>query len=95
MSLEMELAITAFSGAAALTSLCVLLAMLGTINPYHRPEVPSLGALAVIFVATYVVATTHDVEFGLDALRLTLVAGATAISRILRLAFLFQSVFLI
>ena len=44
MSLEMELAITAFSGAAALTSLCVLLAMLGTINPYHRPEVPSLSS---------------------------------------------------
>ncbi|MEE3318649.1 MAG: hypothetical protein VX182_02840 [Candidatus Thermoplasmatota archaeon] len=52
MNLEIELAIVAFSGAAALTSLCVLFTMLGTINPYHRPEVPSLGALAVIFVAT-------------------------------------------
>jgi len=94
MSLEMELAITAFSGAAALTSLCVLLAMLGTINPYHRPEVPSLGALAVIFIATYVVATTHDIEFGLDALRLTLVEGALAIIRILPLAFVFLTVML-
>ena len=34
MNLEIELAIVAFSGAAALTSLCVLFTMLGTINPY-------------------------------------------------------------
>ena len=94
MSLEIDMAITAFSGAAALTSLSVLFVMLGTINPYHRPEVPSLGALAVIFVATYVIAETHDVEFGLDALRLTLVEGALAIIRILPLAFVFLTVML-
>lgn len=94
MNLEIELAIVAFSGAAALTSLCVLFTMLGTINPYHRPEVPSLGAFAVIFVATYVIAEIHDVEFGLDALRLTLVEGAMAIIRILPLAFVLLTVML-
>ena len=95
MSLWLALAITASSGAAALTSLCLLLGMLGTINPYHRPSLPSLGALSVIFVATYVVATTHDIEFGPDALRLTLVEGALAIIRILPLAFVFLTVMLL
>ena len=95
MSLELELAITAFFGAAALTSLCVLFAMIGTINPYHRPEVPSLGALAVIFVATYVVSETHDIEFGLDALRFTLIEGALAIIRILPSAFVLLTAMLL
>ena len=34
---ELELVIAAFAGSAALTSLFVILALIGTLNPYHRP----------------------------------------------------------
>ena len=95
VSPELVFAITAFTGAAALTSLCVLLALLGTINPYHRPAVPLLGAFIVIALATYATAAAHDVEFGLDALRLTMAEGVLAIIMILPLAFMILTVMLL
>ena len=88
MSPEFESAISAFAGSAALISLFVILAMIGTLNPYHRPTIPVLGATAVILASAYLFAHTAGIAADSVALRLTMSEGVLALIDILPLAFL-------
>ena len=88
MSPEFESAISAFAGAAALISLFVILAMIGTLNPYHRPTIPVLGATAVILASAYLFAHTAGIAADSIALRLTMSEGVLALIDILPLVFL-------
>ena len=88
MSPEFESAISAFAGAAALISMFVILAMIGTLNPYHRPAIPVLGASAVILSSTYLFARSAGIAVDNVALRLTMSEGVLALIDILPLAFL-------
>ena len=85
---ELELVIAAFVGSAALTSLFVILVLIGSLNPYHRPAIPMLGALAVILTSTYLFAQMAGIATDSDALRLTLSEGVLALLELLPLAFL-------
>ena len=88
MSPEFESAISAFAGSAALISLFVILAMIGTLNPYHRPAIPVLGALATILVSTYLFAQTAGISVDSGALRMTMSEGVLALLDLLPPAFL-------
>ena len=88
MTPEIELVIAAFVGSAALTSLFVILALIGTLNPYHRPAIPMLGALAVILASTYLFAQMTGIAADSVALRLTFSEGVLALLELLPLAFL-------
>ena len=88
MSPEVESAISAFAGAAALISMFVILAMIGTLNPYHRPAIPMLGATAVILASAYLFAHTAGIAADSVALRLTMSEGVLALIDILPLVFL-------
>ena len=88
MNPEFESAISAFAGTAALISLFVILAMIGTLNPYHRPAIPVLGATAVILASAYLFAHTAGIAADSVALRLTMSEGVLALIDILPLAFL-------
>ena len=88
MSPEFESAISAFAGSAALISLFVILAMIGTLNPYHRPAIPVLGATAVILASAYLFAYTAGIAADSVALRLTMSEGVLALIDILPLVFL-------
>ena len=88
MNPEFESAISAFTGSAALTSLFVILAMIGTLNPYHRPAIPVLGATVVILASTYLFAYIAGIAVDSVALRLTMSEGVLAMLDILPLAFL-------
>ena len=88
MSPEFESVILAFAGSAALISMFVILAMIGTLNPYHRPAIPVLGASAVILSSTYLFARSAGIAVDNVALRLTMSEGVLALIDILPLAFL-------
>ena len=88
MNPEFESAISVFAGSAALTSLFVILAMIGTLNPYHRPAIPVLGATAVILTSTYLFAHSAGIDADSVALRLTMSEGVLALIDILPLVFL-------
>ncbi len=77
MTPELESVFATFVGSAALTSLFVILALIGTLNPYHRPAIPVLGALAVILASTYLFAQTAGITVGSGALRMTMSEGVT------------------
>ena len=88
MTSEIESVITAFAGSAALTSLFVILTLIGTLNPYHRPAIPVLGALATILVSTYLFAQTAGISVDSGALRMTMSEGVLALLDLLPPAFL-------
>jgi len=88
MNPEFESAISVFAGSAALTSLFVILAMIGALNPYHRPVIPVLGAAAVILASTYLFARSTGIVVDSVALRLTMSEGVLALIDILPLVFL-------
>lgn len=88
MNPELESAISVFTGSAALTSLFIILAMIGTLNPYHRPAIPVLGASAVILASTFLFAHTVGIAADSVALRLTMSEGVLALIEILPLVFL-------
>ena len=88
MNPEFESAISVFAGSAALTSLFVILAMIGTLNPYHRPAIPVLGATVVILASTYLFAYIAGIAVDSVALRLTMSEGVLALIDILPLVFL-------
>ena len=88
MTPELELVIVAFVGSAALTSLFVILTLIGTLNPYHRPAIPVLGALATILVSTYLFAQTAGISVDSGALRMTMSEGVLALLDLLPPAFL-------
>ena len=88
MTPELESLFAVFAGSAALTSLFVILALIGTLNQYHRPAIPMLGALAVILASTYLFAQMTGIAADSDALRLTLSEGVLALLELLPLAFL-------
>ena len=88
MTSEIESVITAFAGSAALTSMFVILALIGTLNPYHRPAIPVLGALAVILASTYIFAQTTGIAADSGALRLTMSEGVLSLLELLPLTFL-------
>ena len=72
MSPELDSVATAFVGSAALTSMFVVLAMIGTLNHYHRPIIPVLGALLVMLSCTYLLAWADGTAVDTLALRMTL-----------------------
>jgi len=88
MNPEFESAISAFAGSAALTSLFVILTMIGTLNPYHRPAIPVLGATIVILTSAYLFAHSAGIAADSVALRLTMSEGVFALIDILPLGFL-------
>ena len=88
MNPDIESAISAFAGSAALTSLFIILALIGTLNPYHRPIIPMLGASTVIFASTYLFAKTVGIPADSVALRMTMSEGVFALFDILSLVFL-------
>ena len=88
MTPELESLFAVFAGSAALTSLFVILALIGTLNPYHRPAIPMLGALTVILTSTYLFAQTAGIAVDSGALRLTMSEGVLALFELLPLAFL-------
>ena len=95
MSPEFESVISAFAGSAALISLFVILAMIGTLNPYHRPAIPVLGASAVILSSTYLFARSAGIAVDNVALRLTMSEGVLALIDILPLVFLVSTFLLL
>jgi hypothetical protein len=88
MNPDIESTISAFAGSAALTSLFVILALIGTLNPYHRPAIPMLGASTVIFASTYLFAQTVGIPVDSVALRLMMTEGVLALLDIFPLVFL-------
>jgi len=88
MNPDLESTISAFAGSAALTSLFVILALIGTLNPYHRPAIPMLGASTVILASTYLFAQTGSIPADSVALRLTMSEGVLALLDIFPLVFL-------
>ena len=91
MNPEFESAISAFTGSAALTSLFVILAMIGTLNPYHRPAIPVLGATTVILASVYLFAHSAGIAADSVALRLTMSEGMLALIDILPIVFLLST----
>ena len=87
MSPEMESIASAFLGSAALTSLLIILATIGTLNPYHRPAIPIAVTTAVIFASTYLHSIFNGVSFDLVALRTNLIDGALSMFDLIYIAF--------
>jgi len=87
MTLEIETITSAFLGSAALTSLMVILAMIGTLNPYHRPAIPLTTAAIVIFASTYLHSISSGSTLSLMALRTNLVEGALSMFELIYLGF--------
>ena len=79
MSPEVDMIVSAFLGSAALTSLLIILAIMGTLNPYHRPAIPLATVALVIFVSTYLASISSGGPLDLMALRTNLVNGALSI----------------
>ena len=92
MSRETEMIVNAFLGSAALTSLLIILAIMGTLNPYHRPAIPLATVAIVIFVSTYLASLSSGGPLGLMALRTNLVNGALSIFDLIFPGFLVLSV---
>ena len=87
MSPEMESIASAFLGSVALTSLLIILAMIGTLNPYHRPAIPLAAASVVILASTYLQTISGGTSFDLMSVRTNLVVGAISISDLFYLGF--------
>ena len=87
MSPEVESIASAFLGSAALTSLLIILATIGTLNPYHRPAIPIAVTTAVIFASTYLHSIFNGVSFDLVALRTNLIDGALSMFDLIYIAF--------
>ena len=87
MSPEMESIASAFLGSAALTSLLIILATIGTLNPYHRPAIPIAVTTAVIFASTYLHSIFNGVSFDLVAFRTNLIDGALSMFDLIYIAF--------
>ena len=88
MNPNLESVISAFAGSAALTSLFIILALIGTLNPYHRPAIPMLGASIVILASTCLFAKTVGIPADSVALRMAMSEGVLALLDILSLVFL-------
>ncbi len=88
MNPNLELAISAFAGSAALTSMFVILTLIGTLNPYHRTSIPMIGASFVVFSSTYLFAHIVGIPANSIALRLTMSEGVLALLDIIPIAFL-------
>ena len=87
MSPEMESIASAFLGSAALTSLIIILAMIGSLNPYHRPAIPLAATTAVIFASTYFHSIFNGTPFDLAAFRTNLIGGALSMFDLIYIAF--------
>ena len=95
MSPEMESIASAFLGSAALTSLLIILATIGTLNPYHRPAIPIAVITSVIFASTYLHSIFNGVSFDLVALRTNLIDGALSMFDLIYIAFSVLTVLII
>lgn len=87
MSPEMDTIVNAFLGSAAFTSLFIILALLGTLNPYHRPAIPLTVVTMVIVISTYLALISWGGDMDILAIRSNLVNGALSILDLLYLAF--------
>ena len=87
MSPEMEAFANAFLGSAALTSLLIVLALLGTLNPHHRPAIPLITATIVIVTSTYLYSLSSGETLNLMALRTNLVNGTLSLFDLIYLGF--------
>ena len=92
---ELDSVATAFVGSAALTSMFVVLAMIGTLNHYHRPIIPVLGALLVMLSCTYLLAWADGTAVDTLALRMTLSEGVFAMLDLLPFVFLILTALLL
>ncbi len=88
MSPKMETIANAFLGSAALTSLLIVLALLGTLNPHHRPAIPITTAVIVIGTSTYLNFLSSGETLGLMVVRTNLVNGALSMFDLIFLGFL-------
>ena len=95
MSPELDSVATAFAGSAALTSMFVVLAMIGTLNHYHRPFIPVMGALLVMLACTYLLAWFDGTAVDTLALRMTLSEGLFAMLDLLPFIFLILTTLLL
>ena len=95
MSPELDSVATAFVGSAALTSMFVVLAMIGTLNHYHRPIIPVLGARRVMLACTYLLAWADGTAVDTLALRMTLSEGVFAMLDLLPFVFLILTALLL
>ena len=95
MSPELDSVATAFVGSAALTSMFVVLAMIGTLNHYHRPIIPVLGALLVMLSCTYLLAWADGTAVDTLALRMTLSEGVFAMLDLFPFVFLILTALLL
>ena len=87
MNPDMEMILSAFLGSAALTSLLIVLAMIGTLNPYHRPAIPLTSVTIVIVASTYLVSISLGETLDMMAFRNNLVNGALSLFDLLYLGF--------
>ena len=95
MSPELDSVAPAFVGSAALTSMFVVLAMIGPLNHYHRPIIPVLGALLVMLSCTYLLAWADGTAVDTLALRMTLSEGVFAMLDLLPFVFLILTALLL
>ena len=95
MSPEVEIVVSAFLGSAALTSVLIILAMIGTLNPYHRPAIPLVAVSIVILSSTYVASVSFGDTLDLLAFRNNLVNGVISIIDLFFIAFVVLTVLLL
>jgi len=95
MSPEMEAIANAFLGSAALTSLLIVLALIGTLNPHHRPAIPLTTATIVIGTSTYLYFLSSGETLNLMALRTNLVNGALSLFDLIYLSFVVLTVLIL
>ncbi|MEC7706661.1 MAG: hypothetical protein VX204_01720 [Candidatus Thermoplasmatota archaeon] len=94
MSPEMEPIASAFLGSAAFTSLLIALAMIGTLNPYHRPAIPFVGVAVVIFTSTYLHSIYSGTPLDMMTLRTNLVGGGLSMFDLVYLGFMILTILL-
>ena len=95
MSPELDSVATAFVGSAARTSMFVVLAVIGTLNHYHRPIIPVLGALMVMLSCTYLLAWADGTAVDTLTLRMTMSEGVIAMLKLLPIVFLILTALLL
>ena len=87
MNSEAEIIVNAFLGSVAFTSLLIVLALIGTLNPYHRPAIPLTAVTMTIFISTYLVSISLGESMDVLTTRNNLVNGALSILDLLYPAF--------
>ena len=87
MNSEAEIIVNAFLGSVAFTSLLIVLALIGTLNPYHRPAIPLTSVTIVIVASTYLVSISLGETLDMMAFRNNLVNGALSLFDLLYLGF--------